>query len=231
MSPLNDQLALQEIEGFLLEIDRNHYLWNDATHSDAHRLSDAALIERLPLIQDIADQVDPHLRGDLAQQGRGWRWRYTRETALRMRGILQSRDRADQIFGLQGPQLAAAGLHPWVWDAAASLWDDGYPKEAVGAAATAIDLRLQAKLGRNDISGAPLVTEAFAPSEPKPGSPRLRFADVEAGSQAWTDRHEGAMHYGRGCMQAIRNPAHHGGEVSDDQLALELLAALSVLAR
>jgi hypothetical protein len=75
------------------------------------------------------------------------------------------------------------------------------------------------------------VTEAFNPNPPKPGHRRLRFAEFEEGTQAWTDAHQGAMHFAQGCMLRIRNILeHHHGEV-DQRVALECLAALSLLAR
>lgn len=44
--------------------------------------------------------------------------------------------------------MAATQLHPWVWEVAARLWDNGHRKEAVDAAASALfDHQLPAKLG------------------------------------------------------------------------------------
>ena len=116
------------------------------------------------------------------------------------------RERAERILGTPGPKLAASGLHPWVWDAASGLWADEHYLDAVAAAASLVDRNLQAKLGRSDVSGASLVTAAFSSDDPQPDRPRLRVPDVEPGSQDRTSRHQGAMNFGRGCMQAIGNP-------------------------
>jgi hypothetical protein len=63
-------------------------------------------------------------------------------------GLLSSLGEADQILGPRGPKLSAASLHPWIWNAAVSLWDDDHRREAVQAAATALfDQHLPAKLG------------------------------------------------------------------------------------
>jgi hypothetical protein len=92
-------------------------------------------------------------------------------------------------------------------------------------------VQLQMKLGRHDISGADLVTQAFSTEPAKPGYPRLRFADLTPDSERWRSAHQGAMHFGRGCVQGIRNWAAHDTVAVDEQQALEYLAALSVLAR
>lgn len=51
------------------------------------------------------------------------------------------------------------------------------------------------------------------------------------GTKAWTNAHEGAMHYGRGCMMRIRNLVEHHHDELPEQEALECLASLSLLAR
>jgi hypothetical protein len=59
----------------------------------------------------------------------------------------------------------------------------------------------------------------------------LRFDDVgPVGSDDWNSAHDGAAHFGRGCMLRIRNLyTHRGG--ADDWEDLEALTALSLLAR
>lgn len=74
------------------------------------------------------------------------------------------------------------------------------------------------------------MTAAFSPKDPKSGEPRLRFTEFPAGSENWTNAHEGAMAFGRGCMMRVRNLYNHGHEPSEQE-ALEALAALSLLAR
>jgi uncharacterized protein (TIGR02391 family) len=230
---MNYERALAEIDRFISELDRNHSLWeNKLSDTDAGRTSFDGLTESIFLMQEIAGELEPQLVPLLGPTTKlGWKWRGARDAAVRLRGILKNRERAESIVGPRGPQLAAVGLHVWVWEPAARLWDSGHYREAVGAAASVVDENLKAKLGRADISGVDLVTQAFTKDEPGPDSPRLRFPDVEPGSQEWTSRHEGARNFGVGCMQAIRNPSHHGTEESDEQVALEQLAALSVLAR
>lgn len=51
-------------------------------------------------------------------------------------------------------------------------------------------------------------------------------------SDTWRSRQQGAMDFGAGCFQGIRNPAahQHGLDLSE-QLALQQLAAFSLLSR
>lgn len=121
-------------------------------------------------------------------------------------------------------------LHPWVAGMATTLWSGGHRRQAVEEAARSIEVQLRAKLGIPSGTGAPLVTSAFSPKDARPGEPRLRFTEFPTGSESWTNAHEGAMAFGRGCMMRIRNLYNHGHEPSDQE-ALEALASLSLLAR
>jgi hypothetical protein len=128
------------------------------------------------------------------------------------------------------PSLKVRGLHPWITGAVGGLWDDGHHRQALDEATRAVEVRLRARLGV-DLSGTPLVTEAFNPSPPQPDRSRLRFSGFEEGTRAWTDAHRGAMHFAQGCMLRIRNLVEHHDTELDEQVALESLAAISLLAR
>lgn len=133
-------------------------------------------------------------------------------------------------LGPRGPQLAATGLHHWVWDAAASFWDQKAYDVAVREAARALDLHLQTKLNRRDESGVSLVQQAFSLNEPNPGQPRLRFQG-DFNKETWENLHRGAMRLGEACFLALRNPSiHEDLDLAPDH-ALEQLATLSLLAR
>lgn len=121
-------------------------------------------------------------------------------------------------------------LHPWVAGVATSLWNGGHHRQAVEEASRQVEVQLRAKLGLDGKTGASLVTEAFSPRDPTASSPRLRFNEFPLGSESWTNAHEGAMSFGRGCMMRVRNLYTHGHEPTKQE-ALESLAALSLLAR
>lgn len=231
--------ALGKVREFIELLERNHRAWPARrTSSDAKTDYDATsnlIQEQLPLITRIAERSDDSLGTKLRTDGGGYVWRYQSilETSRQLAGLLSSVEEAERILGPRGPKLAAANLHPWIWNAAVNLWDDGHRREAVQAAATALfDQHLPAKLG---VPGPPSakerISQAFATDPPSAGKPRLRLDDYPDPSPNWTSQHEGAKFFGMGCAQLIRNLATHTGTQPDEQSALEELAALSGLAR
>lgn len=190
------------------------------------------ILERLPLIVQIASRADTGLVAGLQEQGHGWQYLPALRASRQLAGLLDSAEEAQQILGPVGPKLAAANLHPWIWNAAINLWDDGHRREAVQAAAVALfDSHLPAKLGvPAKPSAKDLVAQAFSTDPPTAGNPRLRLDDYPDPSPSWTSQHEGARFFGMGCAQLIRNLVTHGAQ-PDEQTALEQLASLSLLAR
>ena len=196
----------------------------------------------LPVIEAIAKQMDPgkvsELKSVTVPLG-GVSWGSARGEAIRLVGIVERQADIQRISGPTGPMLAAGQLHPWVWHAVVNLWDGGHYKQAVNAAAATVEEQTQLELRRGDLSGAPLYTEAFKVGKvgEVPDGRRLRFPHLkeltEDGkrNQNWVSAHEGAMHFGRGCAQGIRNLNAHGTGELPEQEALEYLASLSVLAR
>jgi Protein of unknown function (Hypoth_ymh) len=130
------------------------------------------------------------------------------------------------------PDLVADQLHSWVWEAAAPLWYAGSRQGAVHAAARSVNARMQQKRGHKDKTDAALCREFFSLDEPAPGRPRLRFPGYSRTDSTWRSRQQGAMDFGAGCFQGVRNPAaHQHGLDLPEQVALEQLAAFSLLAR
>jgi hypothetical protein len=102
--------------------------------------------------------------------------------------------------------------------------------EAVEAAAKKLNAETQNKVGRRDISEADLFNQAFSDDPPTAGKPRLRPKGDDDSRTARSVR-RGIRSFADGCFAAVRNPiAHDGAEVSET-IALEQLAALSMLAR
>jgi hypothetical protein len=123
-----------------------------------------------------------------------------------------------------------------VWGPAATLWDNGHRRAAVQAAAsTLFDTEIPAKLerGQDTRGGADLVGQAFSIKPPDATAARLRLPgyDKVLKEKDWVNAHEGAMHLGQGCAQLIRNLSSHGLTEPNEQEALEMLGALSLLAR
>jgi hypothetical protein len=231
--------ALGKVCDFIKLVERNHTAWPNKRSSAGAKVdyddTDRLIQEQLPLITRIAERADESLAAKLRTDGGSYAWRYRTilETSHQLAGLLSSLEEAERILGPRGPKLAAANLHPWIWNAAVNLWDDGHRREAVQAAATALfDQHLPAKLG---VPGPPSakdrISQAFTTDPPAPGKPRLRLDDYPDPSSNWTSQHEGAKFFGMGCAQLIRNLATHTGTQPDGQSALEELAALSGLAR
>lgn len=98
-------------------------------------------------------------------------------------------------------------------------------------AAIRVNAETQAKLGRMDVSETALFNEAFSLDAPKEGKSRLRLAEDDGGD-TYKSLHRGARSFAEGLYAAIRNPGMHQPErATDEHLALEQLAAFSLLAR
>lgn len=118
----------------------------------------------------------------------------------RLVGRITKQDRIDAVLGPEGPKLAAAEFHPWVWEAA-PRWDAGFHRDAVQAAATRIfDVELPKKLGVQPSKNPADLFSAFAPDKTAP--PLLRFPDLSPGDPSWASVHKGVMHVGQGCVMA-----------------------------
>lgn len=154
-----------------------------------------------------------------------------RPRVLRAIGIHSLGAEARKRMQPDSPDLAADQLHPWVWEAAAPLWNAGSRPDAIYAAARSVNAHPQQMRGHHDKSEAALCREFFSPDPPAPGRPHLRFPGTTT-SATWRSRQQGAMEFGAGCFTGIRNPvAHEYGLKLTEQVALEYLAAFSVLAR
>jgi hypothetical protein len=203
-------------------------LGNDADETDN------VIRSHEPIAELIMEAVQPGLSAyENADSADQWsvRWRPAKNAALRALGLVKTGAEAKEQLRPDAPDLVADQLQAWVWDAARPMWEANSPGTAVLHAAQAINARLQQKLGRFDISDATLCGEAFSTDPPKEGRPRLRFSGDRT-SETWKSQQVGAGFFGRGCFQAIRNPpAHNHEHPVSHQLALEMLAALSLLAR
>jgi len=191
------------------------------------------ITEGLPLIEKIAEAVDPRLADRLRERDAVIQHRQKQEACREVRGAIVDMELTAAILAPPGPKLPAKDFHPWVWDHAAGLWSDGYRRAAVQAAATALfDTYAPAKLGRpRDRKGGNELMGAFSTQPPEPGMPRLRFKGISPGTDEWTSAHDGAMKLGQGAAQAIRNVTTHDLTEPEEQEALEMLAVLSYVAR
>jgi hypothetical protein len=177
----------------------------------------------------ILNMLDPKLADELMiDQILGAKM--ARQTVHRGLGILDDMDDWATNLAPDAPSLPADQFHPWVWDAARTLWDSKHYRAAVHAAATAINAHTQTKVGRTDIADTELMN-AVLTDKPKPGLAYLQLPG-DPNDQTVKTRNRALRPYAEGCFAGIRNPAaHQHAPEWDEQAALEYLAAFSVLAR
>ena len=231
MSIADPAAALDILREFQRLLIGDHRDWE--TKTTREHLADVRKTQ--PLIERIAERIDPANVKQLEEEPgfTRWRWNNAYNETLRLIGILEKQEALQRIMGPEGPKLAAYRLHPWVWNAATSLWGGGHHGPALHEAAKAVELQTQLKVGRRDLTGRKLYSTAFSKDDPSAGGARLRFAHLDRSERPddWNSAHEGTMYLGMACAQGIRNPRAHPSDDITEQEALEQLAALSVLAR
>lgn len=233
MAKLDVEWAIEEIDQFLHVTDQVGY--NNRPGSGVVRLGthmrgtniDASA--RAHVVEQILDRALPGWRKESPEKDA----KYTslRDQASRGKAALQRQAELAEKLGDNAPDMDAANLHPWAWDNGKSYWNTGHYHQAVMQAAIRVNAETQAKLGRMDVSETALFNEAFSINDPKDGAARLRLMNDDGG-KTYENLHRGARAFSEGLYAAIRNPGmhvpHDGGE---EQLALEQLAAFSLLAR
>jgi hypothetical protein len=158
------------------------------------------------------------------------RFRMDREWTIRCIETIKRDDEIRENLGEDAPDLNAGNMHGWIWEGARSLWQSGHFGEAVEAAAKKLNAETQNKVGRRDISEIDLFNQAFSDDPPQLGKSRLRLTGDDDGKTAKSIR-RGIRAFAEGCFAAIRNPVAHDGHEVSETVALEQLAALSMLAR
>ncbi len=167
---MNLALIRAKLEKFIELLDTHRRLTEklDSYSDEPHwRETDDAVQRLFPVIEEISARLSDSLHAQLVLpvDGANWRWVHARDSTLRLIGLVDQQAEIADMLGPSGPQLAAERLHPWIWESAVHLWSDGYRREAIQAAATQLELRLRAKLGRSDLSGTELITKGFQDSQ------------------------------------------------------------------
>lgn len=235
MAKLNREWAINEIDAFLRATDKVAYDNRPGsgvvvlgTHM---RGSKTEASQRAHVVEQILDRV---LSGwERARPNTDTKYSWLRDQASRAKAALLREGELAEKLGDNAPDMDAANLHPWAWEDGKSYWNSGHYHQAVMQASIRVNFETQAKLSRMDVSETALFNEAFSLEPPKAGSPRLRLA-VNDGGKTYQNLHRGARAFADGLFTAIRNPGMHMPHSSDggeEQLALEQLAAFSLLAR
>lgn len=235
MARLDTNWAIDEIDRFVSLTGQVAFDNNDSsgvfilgTHM---RGSETEASQQAHVVEQILDRVLPGWHTDRPTPDVDYEW--LRDQASRARAALQRATELSEKLGDNAPDMDASNLHPWAWDNGRSYWNTHHYHQAVMQAAIRINAETQAKLGRMDVSESALFNEAFSLDPPKAGASRLRLAEDD-GSKTYQNLHRGARAFADGLYTAIRNPGMHTPQVADggeEQLALEQLAAFSLLAR
>ncbi|QZQ56821.1 TIGR02391 family protein [Curtobacterium sp. TC1] len=178
--------------------------------------------------QDL-DRATPQRRGQVIEGGR--RWQGLRQAASRGLAQIDRAQELDEMLADDAPRISAADIHPWIWSGARSFWQSGHVVQTVRDAVTKLNAETQNKVGRQEVSETDLLKQSFSLDEAKPGRLRLRRIPPED-SDTYRSAQRGAMAFAEGVFAGIRNPlSHEADQELTEQVALEYLVALSVLAR
>lgn len=119
--------------------------------------------------------------------------------------------------------LPELNLHPRISEVATALFVDGYPWDAVFAAAKSLVNYVKERSGQHDLDGAPLMRRVFSRKDPI-----LAFNGLA--DQTDGDEQEGMMHLFEGVVLGIRNPGGHAFPEGSEQRAMEYISLISLLA-
>lgn len=231
---MNIVWALDELAKFIEETTMSYPPSNpgivDLTGRKVTRADEDTITKRAQIVEQILDRVIPDWR-TIDSKVKVNRWMRHRDAAIRAKAALERQEEVESQLGENAPKLSAADLHSWVWSGAKSLWQSGHFRSAVEDALKKVNAEVQNKVRRRDISETKLFQESFSENAPHPGKPRLRRM-VNDGSDTYRSLQRGAMALAEGIYAGIRNPLNHEAPAElSEQVALEYLAALSVLAR
>lgn len=190
---------------------------------------EANIIAQAEVVDQILRRVFPDWQ-QVVQVTTRRKWTQRREACIRAVAKIERQEEIANALGEDAPDLNAAGMHPWVWSGAKSLWQSGHFAEAVHGASMKVNAETQNLIGRRDVSETDLLVQAFSDDPGRPGSPRLRLPGDDGGKTAKSQR-RGVRMFAEGCYAAIRNPIAHDATDLGETEALERLAAFSILAR
>lgn len=233
MSGINAEWAIEQLEDFI-KATTVTYVPSPPSSIGFHSYKTASpedeIVKKAQVVEQILDRIVSGWRTSIKKKDRQ-KWSIHYEASVRAKESLLRADEIRKNLGEDAPELSAAKFHPWIWSGAQSLWRSGHYRSAVEDAAKKLNAETQNKLSRRDISESKLFQEAYSDKPAAPGKSRLRRVKND-GSDTYKSMQRGAMALAEGIYAGIRNPFNHEDPKDiDEQVALEYLAALSVLAR
>lgn len=184
---------------------------------------------RMPTVREILKRLSPELASQVKQP------QYLGGTSDSLRavqegiGVLRDQDEWAVNLAPDAPSLVADQLHPHVWAAAAALWDTRQYRVAVQQAAVSLSAHIASRAGTS-LAERELVNQVFSLNEPSSTQVRLHFSGDKT-NRTWRSRQDGLHLLAQGAFAGIRNVATHTQDEWSEQVALEHLAVLSVIAR
>lgn len=183
----------------------------------------------IPTVKEIIKHLDPGLVEDITPPLHLSGTSRARRSVEQALGILGDQDEWKTKLAPDAPSLVADRFHSNVWQAASAIWDTGQYRVAVQQAAVSLSAHIAAKAG-SSMTERGLVQQVFSPSDPGRGQVRLHVPGDKTNT-TWKSRQEGLHLLAQGAFAGIRNVATHTSDEWAEQVALEHLAVLSVVAR
>lgn len=228
---MNREWMRQRLEAFKAlceqydQEDRRH----PASYTETQRQLDNEMASQEPTVKEILKHLDPKLAEQVTEPEYMTGVHDSLRAVQKGLAILRDQDEWTANLAPDAPSLVADQLHPHVWTVVSGLWDTGRYRVAVGQAAVSLSTHIGSKAG-SALTERELAQQVFAPSEPGPKQVRLHFPGDKS-SKTWKSRQEGLHFIAQGVFAGIRNVAMHTDDEWSEQVALEHLAVLSVVAR
>lgn len=219
---------LEAFKALCQEYDAEHRS-HPSRYTDRERQLGDKMAMAMPTVKEILKHLDPTLPEQVKEPAYIGGTHDSLRAVQQGLGVLQDQDEWVANLAPDAPSLVADQYHPHVWSVASALWDTGQYRVAVGQAAISLSAHIASRVG-SSLTERKLVQQLFSPNDPTPGQVRLHLPGDKA-SDTWRSRQEGLHLVAQGAFAGIRNPAVHTTDEWTEQVALEHLALLSVVAR
>lgn len=115
-----------------------------------------------------------------------------------------------------------SNIHPEIIKAIGNLFEDGHYANAIEDACKILEMFVQMRSMRPDLSGTDLMMKVFSPK-----NPILKFNDLK--SETDLSEQQGMMFLYAGAISAFRNPRAHGIRIDEPENALDIILFISLL--
>jgi uncharacterized protein (TIGR02391 family) len=115
-----------------------------------------------------------------------------------------------------------SNIHSEIIKAIGKLFEDGHYANAIEDACKILEMFVQMRSMRPDLSGTDLMMKVFSPN-----NPILKFNDLK--NETDLSEQQGMMFLYAGAISAFRNPRAHGIKVDEPENALDIILFISLL--